>query len=128
MKYRAFYQNGGYAAFEWDGDPSSEEERDDLLQTAYDAAPPGLCYQCAGNYDISDDVEVYEINEIDSGKTVFSEPSWDERLRNRVTDISAQLSKANKDLEEVMAERNRLHRALLDAGFTVDRDTYVVSR
>lgn len=128
MKYRAFYQNGGYAAFEWDGDPSSEEERDDLLQTAYDAGPPGLCHQCASNFDISDDAEVYEIRETEAGKVIYQEPTWDDRLRADLSRTHTENNELRLQLIEAEKQRNALAAVLRDAGFKVDMDTFAVSR
>jgi hypothetical protein len=128
VKYRAFYQNGGFATFEWEGDPTDVEQLDDLLEAAYQAAPTGLCHQCARNYDISDDAEVYEISEEESDKKVFSEPTWDDRIRESAANATKLNKKLVAELEEIKAERNRLHRFLVDAGFTVDLDTYAVSR
>lgn len=121
MKYRVFYQNGGYATFEWDGNPVDVEQLDDFLEAAYGAAPPGLCNQCAGNYDISDDVEVQEINEVDSGKKVFSESTWYERVHQENMAFRDKVAEMNTQL-------HALADALREAGFTVDRDTFAVSR
>lgn len=128
MRYRAFYQNGGMATFEWEGDPTDVEQLDDLLEAAYQAAPTGLCHQCAHNFDISDDAEVYEISEEESDKKVFSEPTWDDRIRESAANAAKLNAKLVTQLEEIKVERNRLHRFLVDAGFKVDPDAYVVSR
>lgn len=128
MKYRAFYQNGGMATFEWEGDPTDVEQLDDLLEAAYQAAPTGLCHQCAGNFDISDDVEVYEISEDESDKKVFSEPTWDERLRRQAYETSTENGEIRKDLTEARGQRDNLAFILRKAGFTVDPDTFAVSR
>lgn len=128
MKYRAYYQNGGMATFEWEGDPADVEQLDDLLEAAYQAAPSGLCHRCATNFDISDDTEVYEIRETESDKKVFSEPTWDDRIRESAANATKLNKKLVAELEEIKAERNRLHRFLVDVGFTVDPDTFAVSR
>jgi hypothetical protein len=128
VKYRAFFQNGGYAEFEWEGDPTDVEQADDLLEAAYNEAPPGLCNHCAGNYDISEDVEVYEIQETESGNVVFKEPSWDERLREsaaRATELNAKLT---AEVIDTRTQRDNLAFILRKAGFTVDPDTYAVIR
>src|SRR5882762_1403184 len=75
MKYFVSYQNGAFAVFEWMGDLADDEQLDDLLEAAYQAAPGSLCHQCAENFEISDDAEVREIREEESHKMVFEEPT-----------------------------------------------------
>jgi len=128
VEYRAFYQNGGFATFEWEGDPTDPEGMDELLEAAYQAAPTGLCHQCAGNFEISDDNEVYEISEDESGEKVFSEPTWDERIRESAANATVLNRKLVAELETVKATRSALVRDLRAAGFTVDPHTFAVSR
>mgnify|MGYP003624022643 CR=1 FL=1 len=128
MKYSANYQNGGFAQFEWEGDPSDPEQMDDLLQAAYDAAPAGLCHQCAGNFDISEDIEVYEIRETESRTVVFSEPTWDDRIRESALNATKLNAELVAKLATVEKQRNALAAVLRDAGFKVDVDTFAVSR
>lgn len=127
MKYSANYQNGGNARFDWDGDPADPEQMDDLLQAAYDAAPAGLCHQCAGNFDISEDIEVYEIRETDSRKVVFSEPTWDDRIRESAANATKLNAELVAKLATVEQQRFMLADRLRKAGFTVDPDTWAVS-
>ena len=127
MKYSANYQNGGFAQFDWDGDPSDPEQMDDLLQAAYDAAPAGLCHQCAGNFDISEDIEVYEIRETDSRTVVFSEPTWDDRIRESAANATKLNAELVAKLATVEQQRFMLADRLRKAGFTVDPDTWAVS-
>lgn len=128
MRYRALYQNGGMATLEWEGDPTDVEQLDDLLEAAYQAAPTGLCHQCAHNFDISDDAEVYEISEEESDKKVFSEPTWDDRIRESAANATALNRKLVAELHTVKATRSALMRDLRAAGFTVDPHTFAVSR
>ena len=127
MKYSANYQNGGFAQFDWEGDPSDPEQMDDLLQAAYDAAPAGLCHQCAGNFDISEDIEVYEIRETESRKVVFSEPTWDDRIRESAANATKLNAELVAKLAAVEQQRFMLADRLRKAGFTVDPDTWAVS-
>lgn len=127
MKYSANYQNGGFAQFDWDGDPADPEQMDDLLQAAYDAAPAGLCHQCAGNFDISEDIEVYEIRETDSRTVVFSEPTWDDRIRESAANATKLNAELVAKLATVEQQRFMLADRLRKAGFTVDPDTWAVS-
>jgi len=114
MKYFVSYQNGAFAVFEWMGDLADDEQLDDLLEAAYQAAPGSLCHQCAENFEISDDAEVREIREEESHKMVFEEPTWSEELRESATRAGVQ--------------RDTLATALREAGFTVDPVTFAVSR
>lgn len=128
MKYSANYQNGGHATFEWEGDPADVEQLDDLLDSAYQAAPGGLCHQCAGNFSISDDVEVCEIREKGSGKVVFEEPTWDDRIRESAANATKLNMKLTAEVSHACVQRDNLAFILRKAGFTVDPDTFAVSR
>jgi hypothetical protein len=128
VKYSANYQNGGNAQFDWDGDPTDEEQLDALLEAAYEAAPTGLCHQCARDFDISDDTEVYEIRETESGKKVYEEPAWDDRLRADLSRTHTENNELRLQLIEAEKQRNALAAVLRDAGFKVDVDTFAVSR
>ena len=128
MKYSASYQNGGHGRFDWDGDPADEEQLDALLEAAYEAAPTGLCHQCARDFDISDDVEVYEIRETESGKVIYKEPTWDDRLRADLSRTHTENNELRLQLVEAEKQRNALAAVLRDAGFKVDVDTFAVSR
>lgn len=128
MKYSANYQNGGHARFNWDGDPADEEQLDNLLDAAYEAAPVGLCHQCAGDFAISDDNEVYEIRETESGKAIYQEPTWDDRLRADLSRTHTENSELRLEVIELRKRRDALAFILRKAGFTVDPDTFAVSR
>jgi hypothetical protein len=116
------------ATFEWEGDPTDVEQRDDLLEAAYRAAPAGLCNHCSGKFSISEDIEVYEISEAESGTKVFEEPTWDDRIRESAANATALNRKLVAELETVKATRSALVRDLRAAGFTVDPHTFAVSR
>lgn len=127
MKFTAYYQNGGHATFEWDGDLTAPDQMDDLLEQAYQEAPAGLCYHCSLKFEIGDDTEVYQIKETESGKDVFSEPTWDERLRKDAYNVRVENGELRKDLAEARQQRFMLADKLRQAGFTVDPDTWTVS-
>jgi hypothetical protein len=132
VKYSVNYQNGGFATFEWEGDledeETSEEQLDNLLEAAYEAAPTSLCHQCARNFDISDDTEVIEIREDESRKLIYKEPSRDDRLRADVSRTHKENNELRLQLIEAEKQRNALAAVLRDAGFNVDVDTFAVSR
>lgn len=128
MKYKAYYQNGGFAEFDWDGDHTDEEQLDDLLEASYQAAPPGLCNHCSRNFEISEDQEVYEIREVDSDTEVFKEATWSEQLQIRASQADAKSSEFHRQVVETRRQRDSLVFILRKAGFTVDPDTFVVSR
>jgi FtsZ-binding cell division protein ZapB len=127
VKYSANYQNGGNARFEWDGDPTDEEQLDDLLEAAYDAAPGGLCPRCARDFDISEDIEVYEIRETESRKVIFQESTWDDRLRADLSRTHAENNELRLEVINARKQRDALMSTLREAGFTVDPDTFAVS-
>jgi len=127
VKFTANYQNGGHAEFEWEGDSADPEQMDDLLESAYRAAPGGLCHQCAGKYSISEDTEVYEIRETDTGNKVFSEPTWDDQIRESAINATKLNAELVAKLATVEQQRFMLANRLRKAGFMVDPDTWAVS-
>lgn len=125
-EYRAYFTNGGMANFTFDGDP--EEDLDAFLDAAYEEAPSGLCHHCAGNFDISDDMEVYDITNTETKEQVYREPTWQENLEKSNTALREKSDKAHAEIVELRKQRDNLTFILRKAGFTVDPDTYAVSR
>lgn len=125
-KYRAYFTNGGMADFTFDGDP--EEDLDAFLDAAYKEAPSGLCHQCASNFEISEEGEVYDITNTETREQVYKESTYQENLEKSNSDLREKNAKDHAEVIELREQRDNLAFILRKAGFTVDPDTYAVSR
>ncbi len=72
---------------------------------------------------------MYEIRETEfAGKVIYQEPTWDERLRADLSRTHTENNELRLEVIELRKRRDALAFILRKAGFTVDPDTFAVSR